>query len=376
MVAALGFWGVLRVSLAQTPGDVVITKRLNSANNVVRVGDRLDFTITVTNQSAFTLTQIRLIDTFDSTILQFVEAIPPASSQATGSVIWDNIAVLNSPAGMLPNDTLTFTLSFIATRPETAVVNRVEGRDVIREGGGAGAGAEDQDQADDVARARTILVKRAVPPQGGPQAGLPITFTHLITNDSGAFLVQLPLTDTYDPAFLTFKSALPPPDVITPGQLIWTNLVAYFGPITPDSRVVITTVFTASTEVLTTVNRAETGRVVDEFGNDATGDVAEVPITIIGDAPTPTVTPVIVYVDDDDDGEDVAVAPTPTPLPAVAPATGPGVSETSITTTEQIETTTARYLPETGYYPARSPIFPVVIIVVLLAGSWLLKRSD
>ena len=50
------------ISQAQS-GDIIVTKALNRPNNVVRVGDILSFTITVTNQSAFTLTNVTITDT-------------------------------------------------------------------------------------------------------------------------------------------------------------------------------------------------------------------------------------------------------------------------------------------------------------------------
>lgn len=71
LVTALSLLQLQQRSLAQS-GDVLVDKTLNNASNVVRVGDVLSFTITVNNQSAFTLTQVRFVDTFDDNILQFM----------------------------------------------------------------------------------------------------------------------------------------------------------------------------------------------------------------------------------------------------------------------------------------------------------------
>lgn len=77
-----------------------------------------------------------------------------------------------NPSGLIPGDTLTFTLSFRAIRPATAIVNRVEGHDAVREGGSSGIGADDQDGSNGASGANTILAKELSPPNYTPQAGL------------------------------------------------------------------------------------------------------------------------------------------------------------------------------------------------------------
>jgi uncharacterized repeat protein (TIGR01451 family) len=59
----LSLWQIQQVSQAQ--GGITLTKVLNRSSNVVRVGERLSFTIILTNNSGFTLTQVNLIDTYD-----------------------------------------------------------------------------------------------------------------------------------------------------------------------------------------------------------------------------------------------------------------------------------------------------------------------
>lgn len=339
-------------------GDIVVTKALNRPSNVVRVGDILSFTITVTNQSAFTLTHVTITDTFDSAILQFNQATPPEDSVSGNVIRWDNVAVLNNPAGMSIGDTITLTVYFRAVHPQTAVVNAVEGGDIIRAGNQAGNGANDQTDPEPVVGGRAPIFKAIDPPGSTPIAGLPVTFTHIITNDSGAIMTQLTLTDTYDANVLEFKTAFPfTPNITSPlGTLVWTNLATmpYFGPIQPDTAIIITTVFTALTQVVDTVNQAQTGNARDEFNNDVTGDAFQVPITVIdnpdsgggdndnrGDD------------DDDDDNSDTAITiPTPS-LPSTAtPTAGADLAITATTTlTGQqtlTETAAPRYLPETG----------------------------
>ena len=73
---------------------------------------------------------------------------------------------------------------------------------------------------------------------------------HILTNDGAAFITFLPLTDTYDPAFLQFHFAVPTPTITSPpGLLVWADLTTYFGNITPFQTIVMTTVFTATAQV-------------------------------------------------------------------------------------------------------------------------------
>jgi hypothetical protein len=164
-------------------------------------------------------------------------------------------------------------------------------------------------------------------------------------------MTRLPLTDTYNPAFLQFKSAIPTPTIVTPpGLLVWTDLTIDFGDIPPFGTVVVTTVFTATTQVLTTVNQASTAGATDQFGNDLTAGETEVPIVIV---PEPNPTPIVPKSgepedrgndDDDDEGGLPAPLPTPTAL-AFAPTVVPTSQLTS-----QTSLTLPTTLPETGLW--------------------------
>ncbi|MCB0197326.1 MAG: DUF11 domain-containing protein [Anaerolineae bacterium] len=379
------------ISQAQS-GDIIVTKALNRPNNVVRVGDILSFTITVTNQSAFTLTNVTITDTFDSSILQFNQAVPTEDS-VSGSVIrWDNVAVLNNPAGMQVGDVVTLTVFFRAVHPQDAVVNAVEGGDIIRDGSQSGNGANGQTDPEPVVGGRAPVFKAMEPPDSTPVAGLPVTFTHIITNDSGAILTQLALTDTYDANFLEFNAAFPfTPNITSPiGTLVWTDLAttSYFGPLQPDTAIIITTVFTALTQVVDTVNQAETGNARDEFSNDVTGDAFQVPITVIdnpdtggGDNGDDTTTDDSDDDDDDDDDQTNIVAPTATlATPATATPMADFITPTAVLTVQQTltDSDSPRFLPETGL-SKKSP-FPWWLVglttIGLVLAAWLLAKRQ
>ena len=115
---------------SQAQGEVSLIKTLNRAGNVVRVGEVLSFTVILTNNAGFTLTNVRLVDQYDASVLGFAGATPVEDSHdpAAGLIVWNNLA---SPVNIAPDEVLTFTLFFTAEHPRTAVVNAVQAEDII-----------------------------------------------------------------------------------------------------------------------------------------------------------------------------------------------------------------------------------------------------
>src|SRR5262245_56398384 len=246
------FLRLQQTSQAQGGGVITLTKVLNKATSTVQVGELISFTIQLTNDAVFSLTNVNLVDTYNDggaiNVLHFAQAVPPADlvDPSTGLISWTNVAT----PPILPGSTLSFTVFFTVEHPRNgAVVNRVEARDVAG-GGTSGGFAADDEQADEAIGGNAPIFKSLDPPNTIPQAGLPVTFTQLITNDGLAMMIVLPLTDTYDPAILQFNFAIPPPSFTNTGQLVWTDLTAFFGDLQPQATVVVTTVFTATTQIL------------------------------------------------------------------------------------------------------------------------------
>jgi hypothetical protein len=114
-----------------------------------------------------------------------------------------------------------------------------------------------------------------------------LTFTVFITNDGYTTMTVAPLVDRYDPAWITFSYAVPPPDSVdvASGVLTWTDLTAWTGDIPPYGVISVTAVFTALETVTHTVNQAEVMHARDWYSNDLTGGSDLVPIEIV--EPTP-----------------------------------------------------------------------------------------
>jgi uncharacterized repeat protein (TIGR01451 family)/LPXTG-motif cell wall-anchored protein len=342
-----------------------LTKTLNNPSPVVRVGQVVSFTVAMTNNAGFTLTNVTLIDDYREDVLAFAGALPPQDlhDPGTGVLTWTNVA--NPP--IIQGQTLTFTVFFTAEHPQTAVVNFARAQDIT----GTMDAISDSlatDQIDDAVGGSTPLSK-FLSQSGGPiQAGSPLTFTHIITNDGAAFITFLPLTDTYDPALIEFHFAIPTPTVTSPpGLLVWSDLVTYFGNITPFQSVVVTTVFTATGQGGDTTNRASIEGARDEFSNDLTAGQAQAPITIIGDTPTPA--PTTDEGSDDDDDDTAAPTTTPVSLVTVTPAPTIIVGDSVFSGPDAPHT-----LPATGH--EEGPPLGIYLAMLFAAGlGWLLLRK-
>lgn len=365
----LSLWQIQSISYAQ---GIILTKVLNRSSNVVRVGERLSFTIILTNNSGFTLTNVNLIDTYDTSIMAFAEANPGPDlvNSSTGTISWTNVATPSIPHGQ----SIIVTVVFTAEHPRTDVVNMVRAEDIMY-------GSEEISYTVEASRTNNAIggnapVVKFLAPGATPEAGLPVTFTHIITNDGAALMTHLPLTDTYDPTYLEFLFAIPTPTITSPpGLLVWDDLTDYFGDIQADTAVVITTAFSATTQVLNTTNQASTAGARDQYNNDLTAGAAQVPITIIADTPTPTPEE---DSDNENDNEDEDDTPTPAPT-----ATAPVVTSTPaavITSTPGLTVTTdttsgPKYLPETGQFPL-TQVFALLAGLILIVTGWYLKKIN
>ncbi len=365
--------GLQPISQAQNGDDITIIKRLNKVGNVVRVGEVLSFTVALTNNSAFTLTHVTLVDEYDRTTLAFSRADPTQDSHnpATGVIIWDNVASPPIP----PGAGLTLTLFFVAEHPKETVVNFARAQDITHTAGSISGTVETSRTQEAIGGAAPVY-KYLSPPGSQPQTGWPVTFTHIITNDGLARLTRLPLTDTYPAMVFEFNYAIPPPDVFTPpGQLVWHDLTTYFGPITPLASVVVTTVFTATAQVDEAFNQASVEGAADEYNNDVAPGQGLVPIRIVAGPTTVTPTPIPKgggdEADDDDEDEDEeeeqAAAPAPTFTPVILGV--PTVAPTAIAAAAE---TGPRYLPETGQFQAGWWL-PVLGLALVLAGIYLFR---
>ncbi|MBX3061138.1 MAG: hypothetical protein KF770_32160, partial [Anaerolineae bacterium] len=101
--------------------------------------------------------------------------------------------------------------------------------------------------------------------------------TDQLCGGAATTITDLPLTDTYDPTYLEFISADPPPSSQTPGTITWNNL----GPLYAGGSKKVTVTFRALATVNPTVNTAAstngkfgTGRTVNDASDTAPVTIA------------------------------------------------------------------------------------------------------
>lgn len=312
-LAVLGLvmaWGMLsgQPALAQS-GSIFVDKQLGRSDPVVYVGEYMTFTLQIRNDAAFTVTVLPLRDTFNAAVLRYVDASPVAPdgvNQAGGELNWSDLTT--HFGDLAPGEEVWLTVGFVAEHPAPAIVNAAEAYDV--EGSEGEVGGGDSTITDTVAVGGSAPVEKALLEGLNPQVGSLLTFTIAITNQGYVTLTHVPLVDDYNPAWMTFFYADPPPNLVltTTGVLSWTDITSWTGDIPPFRAVTITTVFTALASADDMVlNQASVESAIDWYGNDLAGGADEVPITIINQ-PTPTPpTP----------------APTPTPTKPASPPSSP-----------------------------------------------------
>ena len=322
---------VLSIQSARAQGgEIYVDKQLGRADPVVHVGEYLTFTIFIRNDATFTVTTLPLSDTYNAAVLGYADANPWPDSvdEAAGRLDWNDLTA--TFGDLAPGQSALVVVGFIAEHPETAVVNAAEAHDAL---GSAGA------------LSNTLSIHSNVEAVGGsspvdkellaglvPQVGQPLTFTITITNDSFTTMTVAPLVDNYNPTWMAFSYAIPPPDQVDPigGTLTWLDLTNQLGDIPAHGILTVTTVFTALTAVDGAINHAEVSGATDWYDNDLAGGGDDVPITIIGLPATATPIP--------------TPAPTPTRRPAPTSAPVPTLTATPIPT----PTVVVPLLPTTG----------------------------
>lgn len=265
-------------------GQIAVEKRLQRASNVVRVGEYLEFTISIRNDAAFPIEVLPLEDNFDAYILTYSDANPAPNvvDEASGRLRWDDLTTVFGD--LASGQSVEVTVGFIVEHPTPGTVNAARVVDAV--GGGS------SDLFDDADEDTNELIGGAAPVEkvmGMPfaQIGAPISFTIYITNDSAARMTVLPLQDDYDSTALLFSHAEPPPDVVIAarGTLSWFDLTNHFGDIPGDAVVRVTTYFTPIIPLVGQVNQAAVRGARDEYNNEVAPGYAAVPIVIIDAAP-------------------------------------------------------------------------------------------
>lgn len=361
LIVANFFFVFSTQSVQAQGGTVVVDKQLGRTSNVVYVGEYLTFTIRVENQAAFTVTQLPLLDDYNEAVLAFVDATPAPDSvdTGTGEIDWNDITTFFGD--LAPGQVVTVVVGFIAEHPEPSVVNYAEAYDVIGSGGPLAGSGDDSDESESVGGSAPL--HKRIAENVTPTVGLPITFNITITNDGYTTMTVVPLIEDYDPAFIEFSHAEPPPDFVdaVTGVLTWTDVTSWTGDIPAFGTIDVTVTFTALQSIANTMNQASVQGARDWYGNDLAAGADDVPIVII-------------------EGPGQAATATPTSGSSGGGGQGAPAAQATATATATSVTTAvlANQFPETGIPPESNSIWPTVLLAgfafALPLAGWLLQR--
>jgi len=266
------------IDCGEIPPYIVIDKTFGSASDVDGLGNFVaTYTLKVKNTGGSpTFYDLQDIPAFDPNIIIAGGTVTGHSNLTlVGAGPYPLVTDEAIAAGETHTYTLTLNAQLIAEVMEGTAIVRTCGEENGTPQAGEGLFNEmkvtygDTNQelyADDCGDIppipRYTLVKELVSPLGRPAIlGEAVVFTLTVENIGEVGLAVVPLVDTYDPALLTYASAMPPADDSTmPGTVIWTNV----GPLGTGDSVTVTASFTAvgygeGTNTVVTAPITETG---------------------------------------------------------------------------------------------------------------------
>jgi len=230
----------------ETPYDVsssgfTVAKTQSSptAGNSVRVGEQIQFTLTVVNTGDVVLVTVPVQDIYNPAILQYNSAIPASVDNLNdGTINWASIGPL--PNGASTSIVATFTA--LASTPND-VTNRVIATPTVPPDEPP-VPPKTNETPYDVSAPGYTVTKTLQSPLGRPAVvGEPMVFTLTVVNTGDVELVSVPLQDIYSTAFLTYVSATPASvDNNNDGSINWANV----GPLPIGSSVSVTVNYTAA----------------------------------------------------------------------------------------------------------------------------------
>lgn len=100
----------------------------SASSQTIGVGTLITYTIRVENDSLIPLNTIPLRDTYNPAALQFLRAVPPASShnQASGTLEWSDLLAITGQDELLPGESVEVMTVYRALQPMDSAPNEAE----------------------------------------------------------------------------------------------------------------------------------------------------------------------------------------------------------------------------------------------------------
>ncbi|UCE18874.1 MAG: hypothetical protein JSV84_00535, partial [Gemmatimonadota bacterium] len=242
------------VILAQT--GLQVTKTRTIPAGAVELGDTVAFEILLENTGSAILTTVPLSESYDPLCLSFESASPLQTTQAPGSVTWDNAGPI------VPGGNWTVLVKFTAIALCGVSIDTATVKGAEDEYGTPLPDQSDTSQVNIVQTGMTVTKTLTVPTIGIANVGEPVVFEIEIENTGSTTLTTVPLVDDFDPGCLSFVSASPVQSLLTSGTVSWNNV----GPIGPSATQTVTVNFTALSPCGVTNDTATVSGAFDEFG--------------------------------------------------------------------------------------------------------------
>lgn len=210
--------------------DIHVTKTLvEPASGVIGLGETATFEIAIENPGNKPLAYVPLDDIFDRDHLEFVSASVAPDAVVADEAEWEDLT--QTLDDIEPGEAISLTVTFRAVgcppAPDPVTVNKAKVRNAI-----AIHENQDYDVHDAIDTATVTIacpeveVTKTLDPPECNLAGVGdvVTFTINIENVGNTTITHLPLEDTYEADCMDFNAAIPEPNSVELGTLLWHDL--------------------------------------------------------------------------------------------------------------------------------------------------------
>jgi large repetitive protein len=226
------------------PGYTLVKTRTSPLGRAAAVGETVTFDLVVANTGGVGLDPVPLEDTYDTTYLSYVSAVPPSEDNVDdGTINWTNVGPL------AVGGSVTVAVSFVAIESTWPgeTTNFVVASPFTTNG--LPLLPKTNEAPVEVVYVGYTLDKVNTTPGPGTsaQVGDPVVFTITIVNTGQVALVTVPVEDTYETTYLSYVSSVPESeDNVDDGTINWTNV----GPLAAGATTQIVATFTANASTL------------------------------------------------------------------------------------------------------------------------------
>jgi uncharacterized repeat protein (TIGR01451 family)/fimbrial isopeptide formation D2 family protein len=239
----------------------------------VNLGEMLSYTIRITNTGGHTLTEVPLTDTFDAAVLQYVSAVPTATTATPGQLVWANAT---GPLAIGQAADVVVTFVAIASTGSTSTTNIVS---ATAAAGSVSTRMPVTATADlRVTSPQLSIAKRSANTDGNPlRPGERITYTVVISNIGEGAATNVTVSDTL-PVFVTFitgsaqisgavGSVGTPPSIaqgiaLPPGAVVTLTYDVQVAPLLTNGLIITNTAAVTSTQSAVPVSSTVTDTIV------------------------------------------------------------------------------------------------------------------